>query len=146
MATNPNVNLGSLNRVKGAVSCVDHPELNITASFLVKEGMSLSFEGETVVFLPAMTGVVLSPEPYSMVVLTLGILKTTSLGSAYKARIEQDATIGDVVVTPDSSNFPKFTINNAAIEGIEATTFNGTDPGFRIRVKGTWNTNNVLWS
>jgi len=146
MAGNPQVNQGSLNRVKGSVSVVAHPELNITAPFLVKEGLSLSWDGETTTFIPTMTGVVVSPEPYQMVTLTIGILKTTTLGVAYKARIEQDATIGDCVINPDSSNFPKFTIQNAAIEGIEACTFNGTDPGFRIRIKGTWNVNNVLWN
>lgn len=143
---NPQVNLGQLNRVKGSVSVIEHPELNVTASFLVKEGLSLSWDGELVTFIPTMTGVVLSPEPYQQVTLTVGILKTTQLSNIYKTRMESDATIGTIVVNPDSSNFAKFTIENCAIEGLEPTTFNGTDAGFRIRIKGTWQTNSVLYN
>ncbi|MEN9755817.1 MAG: hypothetical protein RL755_4 [Pseudomonadota bacterium] len=146
MAGNPQVKQGSLNRVRGSVSFVNAPDMNITAPFMTKEGLSLSWEGESVTFIDTMTGVVTSPEPYQKVTLTIGVLKTTTLGTAYKNRMENDCDLGDCVINPDSSNFPKFTIANSAIEGIEACTFNGTDPGFRIRIKGVWAINNVLWN
>ncbi|MWU29142.1 hypothetical protein GP934_27470, partial [Escherichia coli] len=61
---NPMIPVGTLNRVRASVKFTSHSELNVSASFLAKEGVELSFQGNITEFLPAMTGAVQSPQPY----------------------------------------------------------------------------------
>lgn len=47
---NPMIPVGTLNRVRASVKFTSHSELNVSASFLAKEGVELSFQGNITEF------------------------------------------------------------------------------------------------
>ena len=146
MATNPLVAQGTLNRVKASVTWPDHPELNVTAPFLGRDGISFAPEGNSTVFLPTMTGAVTSPEPYMMIGLGIHLLKPQSLCNLYKARMETLALLGSGVVRPDVTvGLEPYDIVNCAIESVRELRFNGQDDGYHIMIRGYYITNNDLW-
>lgn len=138
-------NLGNLNRLLAAVLVPNFPALNITAPFCTPDGLSLNFEGETVQGLRQMTGVVQSPEPYQMGVITGHILKTNGLANLYEVQRLTNALIGDVTVIPDSSALAPYQLVNCSIASANPTTFNGTNAEFLVVIRGTYYINQALW-
>lgn len=145
MASNPLIDQGTLNRLRGTVIVTNSPELNVTASFLDRAGISLALEGETTVQIPTLTGVVQSPEPYQLLAVTIALLKTQSLSNIWKQRMELNSNIGSIVVTPDASSLGTYVGNNCSIQSVSPLTFAGQDAGWVVTVKGVYNINNVLW-
>jgi hypothetical protein len=143
---NPLIAQGTLNRIRGAFQVVDTPSLNATAPYLGKEGISLSLDGESTLYIPTMTGAVTSPEPYMMVTVRLHLLRTQGLASQYKTQMESLSTIGRCVVTPDASTLPVYTLENCSIEGVDEMPMNGTDAGFNVRIRGYYTINNNLFN
>jgi hypothetical protein len=146
MAGNPLIAQGTLNRLRGSVVIPAFPALNVTAPFLGKEGIRVTIEGETTVYVPTMTGAVTSPEPYQMANIVMALLKTQGLAAAYKAQMELIATIGDITVTPDTSVLPIYNFTNCAIQSLRELNFAGDDAGFVITLRGYYNINSQLWS
>jgi hypothetical protein len=142
---NPLVTLGSLNRLVASVTWNSFPELNVTASFLNREGIRLALDGETTRFLPALAGAVTSPEPYQMVTLTINLLKTQGLGYLYKRQMETQSTLGNGVVRSDVLTFPAYDVVNMAIESVRELTFSGEDAGFTVVCRGYYLINSSLW-
>lgn len=147
---NPFANQGTLNRVKASVTWLDFPELNVTAPFLGRDGISLGLEGNSTTFLPTLTGTVVSPEVYMMIGLTIHLLKPQNLGSLYKAKMEDNAMLGNGVVRPDLNintgvGLTPYDILNCAIESVREMRFNGTDEGFVIMCRGFYPVNNSIW-
>src|SRR5262245_3734845 len=130
----PRIPQGSLNKLKASVIWANHPQLNITPSFLGPDGIALGFEGDAAIQLPSMTGTVPSPEPYQMLSLTINLLRTQYLAELYKQRMEFDARIGDGTVRPDVSTgtggIGLYQITNAVILGVNPLSFAGRDAGF----------------
>lgn len=146
MAVNPRIAQGTLNRVRASVFWNDFPELNVTAPFLGRDGISLGLEGNSTAFLPTLTGVVTSPEPYMMVGLTIHLLRTQALCNLYVARLQTSALIGDGTVRPDTAlGLGPIDIVNCAIESVRELRFNGTDEGFVMMVRGYTIVNNDMW-
>lgn len=147
MAGNPLVAQGSLNRVKASVTWIDFPELNVTAAFLGRDGVSLGLEGNSTAFLPTLTGAVTSPEAYMMVGLTIHLLKPQSLCALYVTQVQASALLGNGTVRPDVTlGLQPFDIVNCAIESFREMRFNGTDDGLIVMVRGYWIVNNDLWN
>lgn len=146
MAGNPQIAQGTLNRLRATVVITDHPELNVTPGFLDDAGISLAFEGETTTFLRTLTGNVTSPEPFQMIMLRVALVKSQALAALYEARRQSLATIGDVVVTPDAAQLPKYTLTNCAIENVAELSFNGRQAGYVVSIKGYYIINNDLWA
>jgi hypothetical protein len=146
MSSNPMIPQGTLNRLRGSVNFVSNSQLNVTAPYLGKAGITLTLEGESTLMIPTMSGVVTSPEPYMMVSATINLLKTQNLAAVFKAQMENTTLIGDFVVTPDASTLPTYYVNNAAIESVKEMGLNGEDAGFVITLKGYYLVNNALWN
>lgn len=147
MATNPRVPQGTLSRIRGSLIIPDFPALNVTAPFLTRAGISLSPQGNTTNFIPTQTGAVTSPEPYLQVQLSVGLIKSQPLAAQYRARIDEDARLGDgLKVVSDTNVFPDYTLNNCAIEGFREITLNGDDPTFMVMIQGYIDINNSLWN
>ena len=91
---NPLVPQGFLNRVRGAVSITDKPALNVTASFLGKEGISMRPDTAATDIIPTMTGTVGSQAPYQQVTLTVHLLKTQGLAASYQRQFAADTALG----------------------------------------------------
>jgi hypothetical protein len=143
--TNPLIAQGTLNRLRGSVVWTGFPTLNVTAPYLNKEGIRLALDGEATVFLPSITGAVISPEPYQMITLTMNILKSNGLAALYQAQMQASTPLGNGTVITDTSSLPVFPIINCAIEGVRELSFAGEDAGFAVIVRGYWIVNNNLW-
>lgn len=146
MATNPLVDQGTLNRLRGSVVLDDHAELNITAPYLGEEAIRLALEGEATTYINTLTGAVTSPEPYQVCTLTVNLLKTQSLSDQYKKQMETDSRIGNLTVRPDSSTLSPYPLINCAIESVRELSFNGRDAGYVVTIKGYYNINSSLWN
>jgi hypothetical protein len=147
MATsNPRIPQGTLNRLRGSVKFVSNPQLNVTASYLVKDGIEIALEGEATTVIPTMVGVVTSPDPYMIAAVTINILKTNGLAATYKSQMENSTVIGDIVITPDTSALPTYYVNNASIVDVRPMKINGEEAGWSITLRGYYNINNTLWS
>lgn len=144
--TNPLVQYGSLNRLKASVSWPNFPALNVTASFLNREGIRLALDGEATRFLPALAGAVTSPEPIQMCTLTINLLKTQPLAAQYKAQFESNTLLGPCVVRPDSIALPPYDLNNMGLEGVRELAFSGEDAGFAVTIRGYYLINSQLWN
>lgn len=142
---NPLIAQGSLNRLRASMVVSSDATLNVTASFLGREGISLAIDGETTAMLPTLTGVVTSPEPYQMVTVRVHLLKTQGLAAQYKTAMETDSLIGNITVRPDSAAVPPYTFFNCAIEGVDELKMNGTDAGFVVRLRGAYPINSGLY-
>ena len=142
---NPLVTQGTLNRLRASVVVPQAPELNVTAAYLGKEGISLALEGETTLYIPTMTGAVTSAEPYQMCSVSVNLLKTQFVANLYKQRMELLSTIGDIVVRPDASALGDYQIFNCAIRSVAELNMSGQDAGFRVTLGGYYNVNSLTF-
>lgn len=142
---NPLITQGTLNRLRASVVVPSAPTLNITASYLGKEGIRIAFDGNAVTFINTMVGAVTSPEPYQMVTITLHLIKTQGLASVYKKQWETNAQIGNITVRPDTSSLPPFGIQNCAIENVPDLDFSGASADFPVTIRGYYTVNSDLY-
>lgn len=153
MPGNPLIPLGGLNRVIAGVQFDTFPGLNISASYLGKEGIRLVPDGMVTTKLPAMTGYVTSPEPYQVVTVTVNLLKSQALGAAFKAQIENlTSLVGNFVVYPDTTvSDPNsgvdysYSLTNGIIENAVPGPFDGNDALWVLTLGGQYNINLGLW-
>lgn len=143
---NPLVQQGTLNRLRGSVVFSDNPNLNVTAPYMAREMITMSFENDAGILIPTATGGVTSPEPYQMCTVTMHILKTQALSGTYKAAFEANTNVGDFTVIPDAATLPDYQIHNGVLLGIDSMTLDGGQPGFAVRVKGLYYTNSDLFN
>jgi hypothetical protein len=143
---NPLVQLGSLNRLIASVTWQGFPGLNVTPSFLNREGIRLALDGEATRFLPTLTGAVTSPEPYQMVTLNLALLKSQNLAAQYKSQMETQCLLGNCTVRPDSTVLPAYDLVNMAIESVRELAFSGEDAGYTVTCRGYYLINSNLWT
>jgi hypothetical protein len=143
--SNPLVSQGTLNRLIASVTWTGFPALNVTPSFLNRDGIRLALDGESTKFLPSLAGAVTSPEPYQMCTLSLNLLKSQGLAALYKAQMETQCLLGNCVVRPDAATLPTYALVNMAIEGVRELAFSGEDAGFSITCRGYYLVNNSLW-
>ena len=145
MAGNPLVSLGTINIVRAAVQVPSFPNLNVTASFLGKGGVTLAIRGPVTTFQDALTGRVTIPEPYVPVGITINLMRSQGLAAQYLAQLLSLSTIGNIVVIPDSSQFPNYSFSSVAIETAPDQAFSSGDASYNIVLGGTWNVNSALW-
>lgn len=147
MATsNPMIPQGTLNRLRGSIKFVNSPQLNITAPYLGKEGITLAFEGDATGNIGTMTGTVTSPEPYVIARVTANILKTNGLAAAFQTQMQNTTVLGDFVFTPDTSAIGTFYINNSSISSLTDLSATGESATWPLVLTGYWILNNALWS
>lgn len=145
MVGNPLVPQGTLNRLKASLVLPDLPALNVTASFLTKEGIGISFQGEITTMIQTMTGTVTSPEPYQMATVLVRLLRTQTLADAWKQQLETSSLIGDITVRPDTTTLSPYQILNCGIMTVGDLTFAGQDAGYGVSIAGYYPVNANLW-
>ena len=143
---NPIVPQGALNRLRASVTVTGFPGLNITASYLGKEGISLSFDGLITTPIETMVGVVPSPEPYQKVTVSAHLLKTQALANAWKQQLESLSLIGDITVRSDAATLDPYQLSNCYITNISPQKFAGDDAGWVISLGGVYYVNASLWN
>jgi hypothetical protein len=137
--------VGVLNRVRASIKFTDHSELNISASYLAKQGVELIFQGNMTDFLPAMTGAVQSPQPYLIMQAKAHLLRSQALGAQFKTQWELNTALGNAKVYSDSSVFGDFEVLNTAITNVADMNFAGGEPGVAITITGTYYINSEMW-
>lgn len=142
---NPLIDQGSLNRIRGSITIPNFPALNITAPYLGKQGIRLALQGESVVYLPTMTGAVTSQEPYMMIEVAATLLKTQPLSNQFKLQMESSALIGDISVRPDAAQLGIYEVVNSSIKGVREMSFAGDEPGWVVTLGGYYLVNNSLF-
>ena len=142
---NPNIALGSLNRLLSAVQWAAFPTLNVTAPFLGKGGIRVEFDDPLTDMLPAMVGLVNSPAPYTAATLTIELVRSQALLAAYKAQWEVNTTMGNATVLSDSPTVPSISIVNCSIVNARDLMGNGTNPAGTLIFRGTYYINNSLF-
>ncbi|HGY5183029.1 TPA: hypothetical protein ACNV5L_003367 [Citrobacter braakii] len=142
---NPLVSQGFLNRVRGTLSVTDVPALNVTASYLGKDGISLRPDNAATDIIPTMTGTVGSQTSYQQVTVTVHMLRTQGLSNSYKNRIATDTALGEVVITPDSTTLSNFTVLNAYLINFNELPFTGMDAGYVVTIGGYILANDNMW-
>lgn len=146
MAGNPNVNQGTLNRLRASVVFGSNAVLNVTSSYLAREAITMGFDNDAGLLIPTMTGGVTSPEPYQMVTLTMHLLKSQGLSSTYKTQFETNVNVGDFTVIPDAATLANYNLVNGVLLGVTDMSFDGNNPGFIVRLKGIYQTNSALFN
>jgi hypothetical protein len=142
---NPNIAQGTLNRLIGSLIWVDAPELNVTASFLMPEGMDINFEGSATDPLNSMTGIVMSPAPYQVARVAVHLLKSQSLSDVYKTRLETTTMVGNFTIQTDSRKLGKYQFVNGALTGVNNISIAGRDAGFVVGIVAEYHINSGLW-
>jgi hypothetical protein len=141
----PQIPQGTLNRLKASIIWNDYPGLNVTASFLGKEGIRFGFAGDATLQIDTMTGLVTSPEPYLRTTITVNLLKTQNLSDLYKKQMESSTLLGDGTVRPDATILSPFPIGNCSIMGVDELLFNGSVAGYAVKLAGYYIINTSLW-
>jgi hypothetical protein len=142
---NPNVPLGSLNKLKASLKFTSNASLNILPSYMSQAGLTIGFEGQATSYSEVYVGVVPSPNPFILVTIRFGVLKTQVLGPLWKAQVESNTLIGDFVLRPDVQGFPSFDFTNGFIMNPDEIAMNGTSAMFGISLRATYQINSSLW-
>jgi hypothetical protein len=143
---NQQIQQGTLNRLLASVVYANYTQLNVTAGYLSREAISLSFDGDTSLLIGTLTGAVTSPEPYIYGTVTMHLLRTQALGNAYKTQIETNTTLGSVTVYPDTQVLSPFQLNNCVLMSVQETAFDGNQAGLVVRLRGVYNINSTLFA
>lgn len=141
----PLVLQGTLNRLRGSVTWPANPALSVTAPYLGKAGIRLSLQGESVVYIPTLTGAVTSPEPYLMVEMSISLLKTQALSNGYKQQMETNSLMGDATVRPDAVTLGVYQLTNCSIKNIRELDFAGDSAEFAVTIGGYYLVNSSLF-
>lgn len=141
----PNIQQGTLNRVKASVTFPSNSSLNVSASFLGREMVRIAFDGEITQFIPTATGVVQSPEPYQLVTVTINMNRAQGLAQLYEQAFAASSNLGTCVVRPDSTALNPYTIQNCAVANVEPLTLNGENVAYNVTVRGYRLINSNLW-
>jgi|SRR5581483_11249688 len=148
MAGNPLIDQGVLNLLKASAVWNDHPELNVTASFLDRDGITLRLEGEASLQHNTMTGLVQSPQPYLPVSIVIALLRTQPLSDAYKTQMENSSLIGAGTIWPDvqGGGLSSYPLLNMSIQSVGELVLNGTTPIYGVTCRGYYLVNSNLWN
>lgn len=145
MAGSPLVPQGTLNRLFTTLIVPSFPQLNLTASFLAKPMIRLSFGGRTSSPLETTTGITQSPEPFQMATVRAALVKANGIAQLYEAQRQRNALIGDIVVQGDALTLAPYNILNCSIENVPEIVFDGTDPGYMVLITGYFPINADLY-
>src|SRR5581483_8911607 len=127
----PLIDQGILNRIKAAVTWTNFPDLNVTAPFLDKEGITLRLDGQASMQHDTMTGLVQSPEPYLAVSVVIALLRTQPHSDAYKTQM---------------AGLSPYQLQNMSIQSVGDLLLNGSTPIYGVTCRGFYVVNNNLFN
>lgn len=144
---NPLVDQGTLNLLKASVVFADFPQLNVTAPFLARQGIKLALEGDSVEYLPTMTGGVPSPQPYQLCLVTINLVKTQNLAGQFKAQYENSVLVGNLTVRPDVvTGLTPYDLYNCSLATPREQSYAGDEASWVIGLRGYYLINNTLYT
>ena len=145
MAGNPMVAQGQLNRLLQAVTWANFPNLNITASFVGREGIRISWETNATDFIDTTVGVVLSPAPMRRVMVSAVLLKSQGLAQLYENQIATSSPLGNGTVYTDTTTLAPYAILNCGIMNVRELSFSGEDAAYGVTIGGYTLANSALF-
>jgi hypothetical protein len=141
----PQIPQGVLNRLLTSVTWNSFPILNVTAPFLDRGGIALSFEGQATSIIDTLTGTVISPEPYQRTTVRINLLKTQFLAQLYEQQRQLNSALGAGTVRGDAFTLAPYPLVNCAIMNVGELTFNGESAGYGAQITGYLPLNSALW-
>ena len=143
--SNPLIPQGVINRVRASIDFPSFPSLRVSASYLGKEGMSISFSalGEPI---PTMTGVATSPQPYAMATITVHLVRCQALANLFRTQIEASTYVSNAKLYTDTSVLGDFQLRDVQIIGIEPINLNGANADFILTMTGVYDINYDMWN
>jgi hypothetical protein len=143
---NPQIALGTLNRVRGQVQVTNFPALNVSASFMGEAGFTITRASPGTTMINTMTGRVVSPEPYMAITAEIHLVKSQNLAQLWENQLVNLSAIGPMLFYGDASTLGTFSFVNCAIETIGPIQNNGKSAEYVITVMGTYIINNGLFA
>ena len=143
---NPLLSQGTLNVLRTQLIFPSLSGLNILPENMSKKFVTVALDGDLNKLINTATGAVTSPEPYVPVTITVGVLRTQSLGAAWVAQAQSLSTIGDMSAFPDSASFPEMDFSTVILKHFDPGAFDGTDPVIKLTFSGIYYVNNDLWT
>lgn len=143
--SNPFTPPGTLNKLLGSLSVVSNPGLNIIFSNLGDDGISMAPETPASAYLPVLAAAVPSPNPFQIYAVVARILRTQPLAQAWENIRLSSTTIGDVVVTPDTTTLGPYRFTNCTFMNVDELGYAGKTPDYVIRLQGTYYINQSLF-
>lgn len=141
------ISQGSLNRVRGSLVFQLFPNLNITAPYMSRNFITVTFdEMNFVEQFETGTGFVNSPEPYVPATIVVEILRTQALANNWFQQIQNTSSIGTVEVHSDTAAFPSFPVANASVIKFDPGAFAGRDPVSKMTIRGILYINSSMWA
>ena len=142
---NPNLIPSPLNRVRANVSIPDNANLNVTASYLGADGISVTFQGAIATQLMGLTSTINSEEPYVPTQVRISLVKSLALTGQWMTQIQNAPTLGTLTIQSDTAEFPAITLYNTVITNIADVSMAGKQAEFVITISGYWSVSNDLW-
>ena len=143
---NPLITQGLLNRVITAIHVPTFPQLNLSAPYMSKSMVNLTFDGPFTDQIETATGIVNSPKPFVMGQLVLSVLRSQAVSGLWILQVQTASYIGSVTTYSDSTVVPSVILANCSITDIDPGAYDGTDPTTKVTVKGVFYTNALLWA
>lgn len=144
---NLNISQGQLNRILTSIVISAHPTLNITSEYMGKSFAAMHPDGPFVQQIDTGTGIVTSPEPYIMMAINVGLLRSQGLSAAWLTQIEtQTVYLGTVTGYSDSTVFGPVKLRDVSVTHFDPGAWDGLDPIVALTLRGKLNINNSLWN
>jgi hypothetical protein len=143
---NPNIQQGTLNRIRGSLSFVSYPNLNITAPYLGRNAIRIVFQGAATQNINTMTGTVPSPEPYMVIEMTVDLIKTQAFAQQFMTQIGISSFLGDCTLRGDANPLQPFFLQNVSVLNPGDLNFDGTSTSLPLRFGGYWEINSALFT
>lgn len=137
---------GPLNRVRAAVNVQNTPTLNIIAQNMGGGFVTVALQGDAAGLIGTGTSGVATLEPYQMAFVTVDLLRTQPLGSAWFTQMQTNSAIGPITVYPDTTAFQPVPLDNCVISNIDLGAWDGKNPVIRLSLHGVFYINSAAWS
>lgn len=137
---------GPLNRIRAAVNVQNTPTLNIIAQNMGGGFVTVALQGEAAGLIGTGTGGVATLEPYQMATVTVDLLRTQPLCSAWFTQMQTNSAVGPITVYPDTTAFQPVPLDNCVIHNIDLGAWDGKNPVTRLTLSGIFYINSAAWS
>lgn len=135
---NPLLIPSPLNRVRASVGIELNNTLDVSASYLGTEGISVTFNGNVTTQLNGLVSTVNSEEPYVPAQVRISMLKSLALSNSWMEQVQKSPTLGQVTIKSDTAEFKDLIFYNCAIMSVGDVAMNGTQAEFVITINGFW--------
>jgi hypothetical protein len=142
---NPQIPVGLLNRVITQLVVPSFPALNVTASYMAKAQVKVTYEGPFTDQEPTAVDIVNSPKPFVMATVEVSVLRSQPNAGTWIAQAQASSVFGDVITYSDSTVYPALTFGNCSLVDYDPGAFDGMDPAVKVTLKGRLFINNDLW-